>query len=74
MISTTTPSNTAVSSPLSHSGMTQSTQVPVGPSGPTSITRYMMAQSPQGALYRPPMSPMNTISMINQKNKFHQSN
>lgn len=67
MIATTPNNTTAVSSPLPHPSMMQQTQVPVGPAGPTSITRYMMAQSPQGATYRPPISPMNTISMKNQE-------
>ena len=63
MMATNNISNTAVASPHPHPGMMQQAQVPSGPSGPSSITRYMMAQSPQNAIYRPPMSPMTTLSM-----------
>ncbi len=64
----TASSNNAVPSPHSHPGMIQQQQqqqqqVSVGPSVSNSITRYMMAQSPQAGAYRPQMSPMNMMSM-----------
>jgi hypothetical protein len=60
----TASSSNAVSSPHSHPGMMQQQQqVSLGPSVQNPITRYMMAQSPQGVAYRPQMSPMNMMSM-----------
>jgi len=56
-------SSSAVSSPHSHPGMMQQQQqAPLGPSVQSPLARYMMAQSPQGGVYRPQMSPMNMIS------------
>jgi hypothetical protein len=56
-----------VPSPHSHPGMMQQQQAPIGPPGQSPLARYMMAQSPQGGVYRPQMSPMNMISMKNIK-------
>ncbi|CAF3989345.1 unnamed protein product, partial [Rotaria sordida] len=57
-------SNNAIQSPHSHPGMMQQQQqqTPIGPPGQSPLARYMMAQSPQGGVYRPPMSPMNMIN------------
>jgi hypothetical protein len=51
-----------VASPHSHPGMIQHQQTPIGPPGQSPLARYMMAQSPQGGVYRPQMSPMNMMS------------
>jgi hypothetical protein len=40
----------------------QQQQAPLGQPGPSPLSRYMMASSPQGVLYRPQMSPMNMMS------------
>ncbi len=58
----TASSSGAVSSPHSHPGMMQQQQASLGPPVQSPLARYMMAQSPQSAVYRPQMSPMNTMS------------
>ncbi len=61
-------SSAAIPSPHSHPGMMQQQQqISLGPSGQSPLARYMMAQSPQGPLYRPQMSPMNMISKKKSK-------
>lgn len=54
-----------IQSPHSHPGIMQQ-QTPVGPAGQSPLARYMMAQSPQNAVYRPQISPMNTMSKKRQ--------
>ncbi len=58
----TVSSSNAVPSPHSHPGMMQQQPTPLGPPGQSPLARYMMAQSPQGSVGRPPMSPMNMMS------------
>jgi len=58
----TVSSSNAVPSPHSHPGMMQQQPTPLGPPGQSPLARYMMAQSPQGSVGRPPISPMNMMS------------
>ena len=57
-----------ISSPHSHPGMMQQQPGALGPPVQSPLSRYMMAQNPQGGVYRPQMSPMNMMSTKDRVN------